>query len=47
MCGLGEVDAAGARDVEVDVADVVHLHAYDSGAVAEDVHDAVDDGDEA
>ena len=39
---VGEVAAADAHDVQVNVDDVVHVHVYDSGAVGEDV-----DGDEA
>ena len=44
---VGEVAAADAPDVEVHVDDVLHVHVYDSGAVGEDVDDAVDDGHEA
>lgn len=42
-----EVDAADAHDVQMNVDVFLHAPVYDSGAVGEDIADAVDDGDEA
>lgn len=39
-------DVAGAQDVRVDVDNVTHVHAYESGDLGVSVDDGVGDGDE-